>query len=56
MEATARAELAVKIAKQLMLFPLSPRPGDDPEDYYKCLETSFTLEILKLLNEATNGR
>lgn len=47
-----RAELAGKIAQSLLMFPLYPQAGDTIEQHVKCLETIFTLEITKLLNEA----
>ena len=53
--AAKRAELAGKIAKSLMFFPLQPRKEDEVDEYYKCLELSFTLRITQMLNEAANA-
>ncbi len=57
--ATDRAILAGKIAKSLMNFPHVPppgTPGHEYNDFYKCLETSYTFEITKQLNEAANAQ
>ena len=54
--AARRAELAAKMAGSLMNFPLRPRPEDDVNEFYKCLETSFTYAIIQMLNEAANAK
>lgn len=54
--AVEHAELAGRIAKSLMMFPFYPQAGDTDEDHRKCLETSFTREIVKFLNEARADR
>lgn len=51
-EVVGRAELARRIARSLLMFPLYPQPGDTIEQHVAALETCFTLEITKLLNEA----
>lgn len=50
--AVARADFARRLAKSLMMFPLIPEDGDpNPDQFYVCLETAFTMEITKMLNE-----
>jgi hypothetical protein len=46
-----RAEFASRLALRLIMFPLTPQPGDSHDEHAKCLETSFALEITKALNE-----
>jgi hypothetical protein len=42
--------LARKIAKDLMMFPLIPEEGANADDYYDCLEQTFTQRITEILN------
>lgn len=50
--AVARADFARRLAKSLMMFPLNPARGDpNPDQFYECLETSFTVEITRMLND-----
>lgn len=50
--AVARADFARRLAKSLMMFPLNPERSDpNPDQFYACLETSFTMEITRMLNE-----
>lgn len=51
--AVKRAELAGRIARSLLMFPLYPQPGDTNEQHAAALEVSYTLEIVKHLNEAS---
>jgi hypothetical protein len=46
-----RVEFAFRLAKRLLMFPLTPQPGDTWEDHAKALETSYALEITNALNE-----
>jgi hypothetical protein len=54
-DAVARAEFAAKLAKRLLMFPLSPQPGDTPDEHASALEVTYTLEITKALNEAADA-
>jgi hypothetical protein len=47
----ARASLAARIAKSLMMFPLAPQPGDTLTQHAAGLETAYAGEILRMLNE-----
>lgn len=50
--AVERANFARRLAKSLMMFPLNPERGDpNPDQFYECLETSFTAEITRMLND-----
>lgn len=50
--AVARADFARRMAKSLMMFPLIPEDGDSDRDgFYRCLETAFTTEITRMLND-----
>lgn len=53
--AVALAEFAGRLAKRLLMFPLAPRLGDTWNDHAKALETSYTIEIIKALNEVANA-
>lgn len=50
-DAVTRAEFSARLAKRLLMFPLSPALGADWNEHVKCLETTFTLEIMKALND-----
>ena len=50
-DVVARAEFASKLARRLLMFPLTPQPGDTWEEHAAALETTYTLEITKALNE-----
>lgn len=55
-DAVARAELASRLAKRLLMFPLAPQPGDTWEEHANVLQTSYAVEIMKALNECVDGK